>query len=113
MGKNKHSVVCQKWLESERDWGTRPDGYSLHLTDKDRKQYVEEYWDAMPDKIDGRAPDIYSRPDGTPYVCDVDVDMYEKIKKSKNGIRNFDRAPGSGGTDGWIPLRGGGHGFIE
>lgn len=29
----RHGVICQKWEESERGWGTRPNGYSLHLAD--------------------------------------------------------------------------------
>ncbi|MDO8600300.1 MAG: hypothetical protein Q7R73_01605 [bacterium] len=102
----KRTVVVQKWEESERGWGTRPDGYSLHLSDADRKIYIKEYWDSMPDT----APDEYSRPDGTPYPCDVDEEIYEEVKKSTNGIRSFKRAPGSGGIDGWIPLQDGGHG---
>ena len=38
-------VVCQYWEESERGWGVRPDGCSLHLTEADRKQFIKEYWD--------------------------------------------------------------------
>lgn len=95
----KKPVIVQKWEESERGWGCRPDGYSLHITEDDRKAYIKDYWDGMPE---GEAPYEYSRPDGSPYLADVDVATYEKVKRSKNGIRSFDRNyPGSGGTDGW------------
>ncbi|QQG45187.1 MAG: hypothetical protein HYW89_04285 [Candidatus Sungiibacteriota bacterium] len=101
MAENKvYRVVCQKWLESERGWGTRPDGYSLHLTDKEREQFIKEYWDRMPDQ----APDEYSRDDGDPYVCEVSEAIFKKIKESRNGIRCWGTAPYPGGTDGWIPL---------
>jgi hypothetical protein len=56
---------------------------SLHLTRKDRDEYIKEYWDKMPDEV----PDEYSRPEGEPTVVDVDLKTYNKIKKSKNGIQ--------------------------
>ncbi|OGZ11915.1 MAG: hypothetical protein A2942_01995 [Candidatus Lloydbacteria bacterium RIFCSPLOWO2_01_FULL_50_20] len=46
MGKpsgKRFQVLCQKWEESERGWGTRPDGYSLHKSDADREQYIREH----------------------------------------------------------------------
>jgi hypothetical protein len=51
------------WIESERGWGTRPDGYSLHVSEAEAKRYVDEYWDGMPDD----PPDEYSRPDSEPF----------------------------------------------
>lgn len=92
--------------EKERGWGSRPDGYSLHVNDRDREAYIADYWARMPSAV----PDEYSRPDGTPYEYDIDEKMYEKVGVSKNGLRFHDRAPGSGGTNGWIPLKDGGHG---
>lgn len=76
-------VVKQQWDESERGWGRRPDGYSLHLTIADAKAYIAEYWARMPKEV----PDCYSMPDGDPFVVDVSDDEYKLIKKSKNGIR--------------------------
>src|SRR3989344_7974426 len=66
--KNKKTVICQKWLESERNWGSRPNGYSPHLNEEDKENYIQEYWNGMPDEV----PDEYSAPDGTSYLCDVD-----------------------------------------
>jgi len=96
----KNTVIVQKWEESEA-WGTRPDGFSLHLTDEDRKAYIKAYWDGMPDAT----PAEYSRPDGTPYAWDADEETYALVEASENGIRRFTGAPGSGGTDGWIPMK--------
>ncbi len=53
---------------------------------------------------DGSAPDEYSRPSGTPYMAEVDATTFAKVKDSKNGIRCGGRLPGSGGTDGWVPV---------
>jgi hypothetical protein len=97
----KRTVVVQKWEESERGWGCRPDGYSLHLSEADRIAYIAAYWARMP----GEVPDEYSRPDGAPYLADVDAKTYKAVKASKNGTRYWDNAyPGSGGTDGWVSV---------
>ena len=94
-------VLCQKWEESERGWGTRPDGYSLHLSEADRKCFIKEHWGRLPDEV----PDEYSRPSGTPYWCEVDEKAKRKVTQSKCGIREFKNSyPGSGGTDGWKPF---------
>jgi len=92
-------VVCQKWLESERDWGIRPDGYSLHLNEDDLAAYVRDYWESMPQEV----PDEYSRPDGTPYRCKVSPAVYEKVTNSHNGTRFYDTLPWPYGKDGWLP----------
>lgn len=95
------TLIVQKWEESERGWGTRPDGYSLHLNETDRKAFVRDYWDRMPDEVQ----DEYSRTDGTPYLWDADEATYASVAASKNGTRHFGSAPGAGGTDGWVPVR--------
>ena len=107
MGQSKtYRVLCQKWEESERGWGTRPDGYSLHVSEDDRARFIKTYWDGMPAEV----PDEYSRPDGTPYWCEVEEAVYDEVAKGKCGIWKHGTPPGSGGRDGWIPLSGGGSG---
>src|SRR5687768_1019704 len=84
------TAICLPWEESERGWGVRPDGYSLHLTIVDVERYIKKYWDSMPNEV----PDEYSRPGGAPYICLVDLETYEALKDSeaKNdyGIRRYD-----------------------
>lgn len=80
-------VYCQQWEESERGWGVRPDGYSLHLTPEDAKAYIEAYWKEQPKEV----PDEYERPCGTPYLTEVDRKTHNAIKRSANGIRCYDR----------------------
>ena len=89
------TVVVQKWEESERGWGVRPDGYSLHPDIAALKRYIAAYWKKMPDGV----PDEYSRPSGTPYLADInDIDF-----KGQIGLRIFDnKYPGEGGKDGWV-----------
>lgn len=82
------TVVCQEWLESERGWGCRPDGASLHLTNADLDAYVKEYWEREKQfNPSGAVPDEYSRPDGSPRLIEVDAKTYNAVKKSKNGVR--------------------------
>lgn len=80
---SKHTVLCQNWDESDPvdDWGIRPDGWSLHLSEEGRKQYVDEYWKGMPDST----PDEYSRPSGEARWVYVTQEVYDAIKS--NGLR--------------------------
>lgn len=96
-------VICQKWEESEKGWGTRPDGFSLHLSLEGLRKFIKDYWDGMPDE----APDEYSRPDGTPYPLGVSDEVLAQIEEA-GGNKMYPSSfgyPGSGGIDGWIPLR--------
>jgi hypothetical protein len=81
------TVVCLNWIESERGWGCRPDGSSLHLTKQDVDKYVKDYWNKMPDVT----PDEYSRPDGQPFLVTVNEEVYKRVLESKFGIRTADR----------------------
>lgn len=76
-------VVAQDWEESERGWGVRPDGCSLHLTEADCRQYISKYWDGMP----RFAPDEYERPAGQPYHVAVPMDLYEEVVKGGGNKR--------------------------
>ena len=90
-------VIVQKWEESERGWGVRPDGYSIHRSMEALGKYLKNYWDSMPDE----APDEYSRPSGKPYPADVDLGSFENLD-NRDGIRYWsNNYPGDGGTDGW------------
>lgn len=92
-------IVVQKWEETEAGWGVRPDGYSLHASEKDRLAFIKEYQASIPSPV----PHEYSRVCGTPYLWDADDDTYERVVASKNGLRFWNGPyPGSGGTDGWV-----------
>lgn len=96
-------VIVQKWEESERGWGTRPDGYSLHLTMADRDAYVKDIY-AKRDPYN--VPDEYERVDGTPYEAKVDRKTYDKVAASEHGIRIYSNQyprddQGTQGPDGW------------
>jgi hypothetical protein len=96
-------VVVQKWEESEKGWGTRPDGFSLHLSLGGLRRYVKEYWEGMPDE----APDEYSRPCGTPYIAGVSQNLVRRMITEDGNLRFYENYeyPGSGGFDGWVRAR--------
>ena len=81
----KPKLLRQNWLESERGWGIRPDGYTLHMSVEDRKAFVSDYWSKMPDQV----PDEYSRPCGEPNWVEVDKQVYTEVKDSEFGIWYF------------------------
>lgn len=70
-----YTVVCQAWEESEAGFGTRPDGYSLHLNTVSRDAFVKAYWDKMPKT----PPNSYARPCGNPKPIDVSPNVYVKV----------------------------------
>lgn len=90
-------VWCVEWEESERGWGVRPDGWSLHLTDQDAYKYIRLYWDGMPDST----PDEYSRPVGEAYgrlaisKVLVNTETYQQLEeqREKCGVRVWKQKP--------------------
>ena len=100
-------LICQKWEESERGWGVRPDGYSIHASMDNRDTYIRLHNDAMPEEIQ----DEYSRPSGTPYKFEATDEQWDAINQARvkdvPGVRVHDNNyPGDGGTDGFkhIPM---------
>ena len=75
------SVLRQDWMESERGWGTRPDGCSLHIDYKSHTRFLEIHWG---NRQQAYVPDEYSLPDGQPYWVNVNHGVYEKLVKRKN-----------------------------
>jgi len=68
-------ILVQEWEESERGWGTRPDGFSIHLNDASLELFIQEYWSTMPKEV----PDEYSRPAGPAVWCEVNQALYDTI----------------------------------
>lgn len=100
-------VVVQKWEVSERGWGCRPDGNSLHGAESDRVNFIRAHNATLPDAV----PDEYSRPCGSPYEVDIAAlapgqweALVEALVANRYGLRVYGGPyPGSGGTDGWMP----------
>lgn len=78
--KKKYELICQAWEESERGWGVRPDGYTLHLHEEDRKKFVAWYYRTYNNK--SYVPEEYTRTSGTPFTVVVDKKTYDKVKEN-------------------------------
>jgi len=91
-----YSVIAQDWEESERGRGTRPDGFTLHLTKEACKAYVEVFWRRQKAQLGETTPDEYTRTCGDPRPIDVNATIYKKLvkHKDKNGLwGNGNHAP--------------------
>ena len=97
-------VIVQKWEESERGWGARPDGYSVHKSMADLRQYLADEREAERRRNpSGIVPDEY--PCGAPYEADVSAAVFEAIGENLGRRVYSNNYPGTGGSDGWVPVR--------
>lgn len=98
-------VVVQDWIEGQ---SKKPDGFSLHRTDDDRRKFIREYWARMREvwnQMPNLLPEECSRPVGRPYKSRVDPVTYAKVMASEHGIRDFGHHPGAGEINGWVLTR--------
>ena len=79
---NVHFAYLLEWEESERGWGCRPDGTSIHLSQEECSKYLKEYWERQPK---GEAPDEYSRPlNDKPIGVRIPNELHELLQKEKS-----------------------------
>ena len=77
-----NKVLLQFWEESERGWGVRPDGCSLHMTIYDLDKYLKRVYT---NRDITNVPDEYERTYGDPVEVYVNTLLFDKIKN--NSIR--------------------------
>lgn len=83
-----HAVVLVEWTESERGWGQRPDGVSLHLSAEAAKAYIDDYWKREKEyNPSGVVPDEYSFPESGRTMVTVDDETHKQILESNSGLR--------------------------
>lgn len=89
---------CQDWLESSGEWGTRPDGYTLHQKREDIDAFLkEELAREMQGKPPGYIPEECIRPWGDPREIEIkDPETIYKVKKSTYGVRGQGQEPPNG-----------------
>jgi hypothetical protein len=71
-------VYLQYWEESERGWGVRPDGCSLHLTLDEHKKYIKSIYDGREE--DTEVPDEYERIVGEPIEVMIDPTLFSIVE---------------------------------
>jgi hypothetical protein len=73
------AVYCVNWVESERGWGQRPDGYSLHISGEVAKEYSDDYMERQRGALGNDVPDEYSYP-GSLRLVRVNEEIYNEVK---------------------------------
>ena len=85
---------AQTWTESERGWGQRPDGYTLHQTKEDIVSFLEHMRAREAEAYKGATPDEYSFPDSPPTLVEItDQATIDKLLASTEGIWGPGRTP--------------------
>ena len=72
-----NKCILQIWEESERGCGIRPDGCSLHLSDKEHSLYLDSIYSHRSDVV----PHEYERVVGEPVVCFVSDVVYDRVQE--------------------------------
>jgi hypothetical protein len=73
----------QRWEESERGWGIRPDGCSLHSHVDSHRIYLQSIYD---NREADQIPDEYERVSGPLVECFISDNLFQ-ILKSKESLR--------------------------
>lgn len=94
-----HTVIAQNWEESERGWGVRPDGFTLHLTMDNHDAYVEAYLGRQKAYFNkelgvGITPSEYTRLSGRAVEITVNDQIFQKLTEhaDKNGLWGVGRS---------------------
>jgi len=77
-----NKCILQFWEESERGWGVRPDGCSIHLNVEHYNLYLKGIYNNRGDIV----PNEYDRIVGDYIYCFLSDSLYGEILK-KNSIR--------------------------
>jgi hypothetical protein len=74
-----NKVILQLWEESERGWGVRPDGCSLHTDLIERDGYLKSIYDDRGEEV----PYEYDRIVGGSIYAFVDDDLFKSLSEEK------------------------------
>lgn len=74
------TIFLQFWEESERGWGVRPDGASLHIDIESHKNYIKEIYSS---RDESHIPYEYERIVGNPIEVKVVESLYDIVSASK------------------------------
>lgn len=77
-------VYLQHWEESERGWGVRPDGCSLHIDLENHKSYLQSIYD---ERDPMNVPHEYERIVGDVSEVLVSDTIFSQIIKTKGTLR--------------------------
>jgi hypothetical protein len=75
-----NKVILQLWEESERGFGTRPDGCSIHIDSDNRNNYIKSIYDSRKDEV----PNIYDKIIGSELEAFIDDELFKKLNEEKS-----------------------------
>jgi hypothetical protein len=74
------TILLQFWEESERGWGVKPDGASLHINIETLRNYIKDIYS---NRDENHIPQEYDRIVGNPIEVKVTDSIYEIVSISK------------------------------
>jgi len=75
-----NKVILQLWEESERGFGTRPDGCSIHIDSDNRNNYIKSIYDSRKDEV----PNTYDKIIGSELEAFIDDELFKKLNEEKS-----------------------------
>lgn len=77
----EHKVILNFWEESHIEKGVTQDGCSIHLTESDREDYINNIYSKRTNDV----PESYERPIGNfGYITHITYNIYKKLLKETN-----------------------------
>lgn len=75
-----NKIILQLWEESERNWGVRPDGCSIHLDSNNRDSFINDFYSKREENV----PDVYERAFGEPFYAFVQDNLFKILEVDKS-----------------------------
>lgn len=83
-----YSAILVGWIESERGWGIRSNGYSVHISEDVCEEYKKKHIDETIKLFGREAPEIYTRPLSKSKKILIDEDLFAQLREC-GSIRFF------------------------
>ena len=90
-----NKCIFQYWEESERGYGVRPNGCSIHSSKEEHMNFINGIYSSRTDEV----PHEYDRVAGNPIVCFVSDEIFERVslnssirisENEKNNLIDFE-----------------------
>ena len=90
-----NKCIFQYWEESERGYGVRPNGCSIHSSLEEHITFINSIYSSRTDEV----PHEYDRVTGNPIVCFVSDEIFERVllnssirisENEKNNLIDFE-----------------------
>jgi hypothetical protein len=76
-----NKCILQRWEESERGWGVRPDGASLHINIEEHKRYIDKVYEY---RLYSEIPDEYERIIGNFITVYIEDSLFRELIENRS-----------------------------